>query len=45
MGVPKQMEAELYRLGLLHDCGVSSTKVHKKLAMSRTERISTSTVG
>jgi len=31
MGLAKQETTELYRLGLLHDCGVSSTKVHRQL--------------
>jgi len=31
MGADPTEQIRLYRLGLLHDCGVSSTRVHKKL--------------
>ena len=31
MGMSQAESTELYRTGLLHDCGVSSTKVHRKL--------------
>lgn len=31
MGLAAKDQIRLYRLGLLHDCGVSSTRVHKKL--------------
>ncbi|SHO51711.1 HD domain-containing phosphohydrolase [Desulfopila aestuarii] len=31
MGADLAEQTMLYRLGLLHDCGVSSTRVHKKL--------------
>lgn len=31
MGALPAEQIKLYRLGLLHDCGVSSTRVHKKL--------------
>lgn len=31
MGADKNEQLQLYRAGLLHDCGVSSTRVHKKL--------------
>lgn len=31
MGADRNTQLRLYRAGLLHDCGVSSTRVHKKL--------------
>jgi len=31
MGADKKEQIRLYHAGLLHDCGVSSTKVHRKL--------------
>jgi len=31
MGLDHDSKMELYHMGLLHDCGVSSTNVHKKL--------------
>jgi putative nucleotidyltransferase with HDIG domain len=31
MGLAQAEQIRLYRLGLLHDCGVSSTRVHKRL--------------
>lgn len=31
MGLKQRQHLDLCRLGLLHDCGVSSTRVHKKL--------------
>lgn len=31
MGVSRERKSFLYRAGLLHDCGVSTTKVHKNL--------------
>ena len=31
LGYTKERQKELFYLGLLHDCGVSSTRVHKKL--------------
>jgi HD-GYP domain-containing protein (c-di-GMP phosphodiesterase class II) len=31
MGLDKDSQRELYHVGLLHDCGVSSTHVHKNL--------------
>jgi HD-GYP domain-containing protein (c-di-GMP phosphodiesterase class II) len=31
MGLSQQDAAELYHIGLLHDCGVSTTRVHRKL--------------
>ncbi len=34
MGVDINEQLRLYRLGLLHDCGVSSTRVHKHLVDS-----------
>jgi len=31
MGLDREEQLSLLRIGLLHDCGVSSTRVHKKL--------------
>ena len=31
LGVSEDQQKFIYRAGLIHDCGVSSTKVHKKL--------------